>query len=94
MLFSNFSRRIAIAAAALIFGWATPHFARAQSNHEPAVKNIVLVHGAWADGSCWSKVIRLLEAKGFHVVAVQNPLTSLADDVAATQRFVTALPGA
>jgi pimeloyl-ACP methyl ester carboxylesterase len=55
----------------------------AQTNSPQGVKNIVLVHGAWADGSCWSKVIALLEAKGFHVVAVQNPLTSLADDVAA-----------
>jgi pimeloyl-ACP methyl ester carboxylesterase len=52
------------------------------------VKNIVLVHGAFADGSSWSKVIPLLEAKGYHVVAVQNPLTSLADDVAATKRIL------
>jgi len=44
-------------------------------------RNIVIVHGAWADGSSWSKVIPLLQAKGLHVVAVQNPLTSLADDV-------------
>ena len=55
---------------------------------QTVVKNIVLVHGAWADGSCWSKVIPLLEAKGLHVVAVQNPLTSLADDVAATKRAI------
>ena len=47
--------------------------------------SIVLVHGAWADGSSWSKMIPLLQAKGLHVVAVQNPLTSLADDVAATR---------
>jgi hypothetical protein len=38
------------------------------------IKNIVLVHGAWADGSSWSKVIPLLLAKGLHAVAVQNPL--------------------
>ena len=50
------------------------------------IKNVVLVHGAWADGSSWSKVIPLLEARGMHVVAVQSPLTSLADDVAATKR--------
>jgi pimeloyl-ACP methyl ester carboxylesterase len=50
------------------------------------VKNIVLVHGAFADGSSWAKIIPLLEAKGYHVTAVQNPLTSLADDVAATKR--------
>ncbi|WP_241654381.1 alpha/beta fold hydrolase [Granulicella sibirica] len=59
----------------------------------PAVHNIVLVHGAWADGSSWSKLIPLLEAKGLHVVCVQNPLTSLADDVAATKRAIDAQDG-
>jgi len=44
--------------------------------------NIVLVHGAWADGSSWSAVIERLQAAGHHVVAPQFPLTSLADDVA------------
>lgn len=44
--------------------------------------NIVLVHGAWADGSCWSGVIEQLQADGYHVTAPQFPLTSLADDVA------------
>jgi pimeloyl-ACP methyl ester carboxylesterase len=54
---------------------------------------IVLVHGAFADGSSWNKVIPILEAKGYKVVAVQNPLSSLADDVAATQRVVDAQTG-
>jgi pimeloyl-ACP methyl ester carboxylesterase len=44
--------------------------------------NIVLVHGAWADGSCWSGVIERLQADGFRVTAPQFPLTSLADDLA------------
>src|ERR1700730_3988780 len=44
--------------------------------------NIVLVHGAWADGSSWSSVIEQLQAKGYHVTAPQFPLTSLANDVA------------
>jgi pimeloyl-ACP methyl ester carboxylesterase len=44
--------------------------------------NIVLVHGAWADGSCWSGVIARLQAEGFRVTAPQFPLTSVADDVA------------
>jgi pimeloyl-ACP methyl ester carboxylesterase len=57
------------------------------------VKNIVLVHGAFADGTSWSKIIPLLEAKGYHVVAVQNPLTSLADDVAATKRIIALQDG-
>lgn len=53
----------------------------------------VLVHGAWADGSSWRRVIRLLLEKGIDVVAVQNPTTSLADDVAATQRVLDAIGG-
>lgn len=57
------------------------------------VKNIVLVHGAFADGSSWAKVIPLLQAKGFNVVAVQNPLSSLADDVAATKRAIALQDG-
>jgi pimeloyl-ACP methyl ester carboxylesterase len=57
------------------------------------VKNIVLVHGAWADGSSWSKIIPLLEAKGLHAVAVHNPLSSIADDVASTGRMVDAQDG-
>jgi pimeloyl-ACP methyl ester carboxylesterase len=57
------------------------------------VKNVVLIHGAFADGSSWSKVIPLLEAKGLHVVAVQNPLTSLADDVAAAKRAIALQDG-
>ncbi|BCJ70354.1 alpha/beta fold hydrolase [Polymorphospora rubra] len=44
--------------------------------------NIVLVHGAWADGSCWSGVVELLQADGYQVTAPQFPLTSTADDVA------------
>jgi pimeloyl-ACP methyl ester carboxylesterase len=60
---------------------------QAQAQHEP-VKNIVLVHGAFADGTSWGKVIPILEIRGFHVVAVQNPLTSLSDDVNATRRII------
>ena len=59
----------------------------------PAIKNIVLVHGAFADGSSWAKVITILQAKGYHVTAVQNPLTSLADDVAATNRALAQQDG-
>ena len=59
----------------------------------PQAKNIVLVHGAWANGSSWSKIIPLLQAKGLHVVAVHNPLTSIADDVAATNRIINAQDG-
>ena len=54
-------------------------------------KTIVLVHGAFADGSSWSKVIPLLLAKDLNVVAVQNPTTSLADDVAAVNRALESI---
>jgi pimeloyl-ACP methyl ester carboxylesterase len=57
------------------------------------VKNIVLVHGAFADGSSWAKVIPILQAQGYNVTAVQNPLTSFADDVAATQRALALQDG-
>jgi pimeloyl-ACP methyl ester carboxylesterase len=74
----------------------TPMFYRetaGQTKSPERVRNIVIVHGAWADGSSWCKVIPLLQAKGLHVVAVQNPLTSLADDVAATKRAITLQDG-
>lgn len=54
---------------------------------------VVLVHGAWADGSSWRRVIPLLQAEGVAVVAVQNPTTSLADDVAATRRILAGIEG-
>jgi pimeloyl-ACP methyl ester carboxylesterase len=65
----------------------------AQANSPQPIRNVVIVHGAWDDGSSWSKVIPLLQAKGLHVVAVQNPLTSLADDVAATRRAIALQDG-
>ncbi|GAB4043166.1 alpha/beta fold hydrolase [Spirosoma jeollabukense] len=58
-----------------------------------AVKNIVLVHGAFADGSSWTKIIPLLEAKGYKVTAIQNPLTSLKEDVAAAKRAIALQDG-
>jgi pimeloyl-ACP methyl ester carboxylesterase len=53
-----------------------------------AIGTVVLVHGAFADGSCWAKVIPLLTKRGLKALAVQNPLSSLADDVTATHRVV------
>ncbi|MBO9560706.1 MAG: alpha/beta hydrolase [Caulobacter sp.] len=57
------------------------------------VRNVVLVHGAWADGSCWADVVVRLQAAGYSVTVVQNPLTSLADDVAATRRALALQDG-
>ena len=64
------------------FGGAT----MAQGGSAGAAKNVVLVHGAFADDSSWSKIVPLLKAKGFRVTTAGNPLTSFADDVAATKR--------
>jgi pimeloyl-ACP methyl ester carboxylesterase len=58
-----------------------------------SVKNVVLVHGAFADGSSWAKVIPLLQARGLNVIAVQNPLSSLAADVAITKRAIATANG-
>lgn len=58
-----------------------------------AARNVVLVHGAYADGSCWSEVIGRLQLAGLKATAVQNPLTSLADDVAATRRILALQDG-
>lgn len=55
--------------------------------------SVMLVHGAWADGSCWSKVIPLLQAQGLNVTAAQIPLTSLADDIAVTRRLLSVQTG-
>jgi pimeloyl-ACP methyl ester carboxylesterase len=55
--------------------------------------NIVLVHGAWADGSSWSKVIKLLAADGIRAVAVPLPLTSFREDLAALDRALERVPG-
>ncbi|WP_416959085.1 alpha/beta fold hydrolase [Streptomyces sp. Agncl-13] len=58
-----------------------------------AVKNIVLVHGGFVDGSGWQSVHRLLTQDGYNVSVVQNPTVSLVDDVAVTQRVLDALDG-
>ena len=55
--------------------------------------NIVLVHGAWADGSSWGKVIPFLQQEGFNVTAAQIPLTSLADDIVVTRNLLAAQKG-
>lgn len=64
-----------------------------QSSDPAAATSVVLVHGAFADGSSWRKVIPLLQAAGLKVAAVQNPLTSLAEDVEFTRRIIDLQPG-
>jgi pimeloyl-ACP methyl ester carboxylesterase len=76
---------IALASLGLV-GFAEPD-ARAKA------PNVVLVHGAWADGSCWSGVISRLQRAGYHVTAVQLGLESFEDDVARTRAVLAAQPG-
>jgi pimeloyl-ACP methyl ester carboxylesterase len=85
-LFRRFVEFSQFLAAALFTTALASHDSTAAAT--PAVRNVVLVHGAFVDGSSWRPVIVRLQRMGYHVTAVQNPLTSLADDVAATQRVL------
>lgn len=68
-------------------------FISGASQADDTTPSVVIVHGAFADGSDWAKVVPLLQAEGLAVTVVQNPLTSLADDVAATRRALDNQPG-
>jgi pimeloyl-ACP methyl ester carboxylesterase len=81
--------RLATAATAL----AVAAGAFAATAPAPATKNVVLVHGAFADGSGWIAVLKILEKDGFKVGVAQPPETSLEDDVAATNRTIDAMGG-
>src|SRR5260221_13344431 len=59
----------------------------------PIVRNVVLVHGLFADGSSWSEVIARLQASGLNVTAVQNPLTTLPEAVASAERVLARQDG-
>ena len=81
-------------ALCLIAGVAASVPAHAQTTAVPVqAHNVVLVHGAWADGSSWNRVIPILQAAGLHVTAVQNPLTSLADGDAEVRRVLALQDG-
>src|SRR5260221_3362581 len=81
--FFSGSLRALLAAGALIFSSV---LLTMKVSAQDAVKNIVIVHGAFADGSGWQGVFKILTAKGYNVTIVQNPLTGLEDDVAAVNR--------
>lgn len=74
--------RLCMSALALIMFTEISDPANAQ------VKNIVLIHGAFADGSGWEKIYEILKAKGYNVNIIGNPDTGVPDDVAATQRVL------
>src|SRR3954465_8533858 len=84
----NFPSGLAAGAAVSLF----PHLVRAQT--AIGARNVVLVHGLFADGSCWSEVIARLQAAGLNATAVQNPLTALDAAVASTQRVLARQDGA
>ncbi|QSI30862.1 alpha/beta fold hydrolase [Variovorax sp. RKNM96] len=86
----SFSTAIVAGAAASIFSSPASF---AQTRAASGARNVVLVHGAYADGSCWSDVIGRLQAAGLKATAVQNPLSSLADDAEATRRILALQDG-
>jgi pimeloyl-ACP methyl ester carboxylesterase len=80
--------------AVLVTFLATPLGSAPLLDHVPVVKpTIVLVHGAFADAAGWQPVISLLQEEGYRVVAVENPLESLAGDVETTKRLIDAQTG-
>lgn len=84
--------RISLAAAVFTLLCASAAFAQAPS--PGGVRNVVVVHGALADGSGWKAVADILTRDGYNVTIVQEPLTTLAEDVAATQRVLDQQDGA
>src|ERR1700704_4720109 len=81
----------------IVLGMVSAMLFTAQALAQPArpveARNVVLIHGAWADGSSWAEVISRLQPAGLKVTAVQNPLTTLADSVAATRRALALQDG-
>jgi pimeloyl-ACP methyl ester carboxylesterase len=82
---------VALPVVAIMFGMVKEFMA--QTNASTLVKNIVLVHGAFVDGSGWEGVYKTLTKDGYTVAIVQNPTISLADDVAVTKRAIAAHNG-
>ncbi|MBY3321531.1 alpha/beta fold hydrolase [Rhizobium laguerreae] len=89
----NIFHKAAFAAATFVAAVSFAGVSSAADQAPVKAYNVVLVHGAYADGSSWSKVIPLLQKAGLRVTSVQNPLTSFADDVAATKRALALQDG-
>jgi pimeloyl-ACP methyl ester carboxylesterase len=85
--------RRTFSAALVAAAWAIPGRGMAAVSSPVKARNIVLLHGLFADGSCWSEVIPRLQAAGLNVTSVQNPLTTLPDAVAAVQRVLARQDG-
>ena len=84
----TFSTALAGAAASLISTRGM-----AANATQPMARNVVLVHGLFADGSCWSEVIARLQTGGLNVTSVQNPLTTLPEAVASAERVLARQDG-
>jgi pimeloyl-ACP methyl ester carboxylesterase len=83
----TFSTAVAAGAVASLFT------SRAMAAGAPAARNVVFVHGLFADGSCWTDVIARLQARGLNATSVQNPLTTLPEAVAAAERVLARQDG-
>jgi pimeloyl-ACP methyl ester carboxylesterase len=89
----TFASCLALGTAASLLPWLARAQATPPAGTATRARNIVLVHGLFADGSSWSEVIPRLQAKGLNVTSVQNPLTTLAEAVAETQRVLARQDG-
>src|SRR6202000_2464690 len=83
--------RLSLALPAALLAFSASVTLAAPAAH--SVHNVVLVHGAFADGSGWSAVAKILRKDGFKVAVAQPPETSLEDDVAATNRAIDSMDG-
>ena len=81
-----------VSVGALLFGFG--EVAMLQTSQPGNVRNVVLVHGGWVDGSGWEGVYKALKKSGYAVTIVQEATTSLADDVATTKRAIASQNGA
>jgi pimeloyl-ACP methyl ester carboxylesterase len=88
----SFAAAVTLGGAAALFG-ANAATASPPSDPMPRARNVVLVHGAYADGSCWSDVIPYLQARGLNVASVQNPLRTLDEDCEFARRTLALMDG-
>jgi pimeloyl-ACP methyl ester carboxylesterase len=96
-MFSWKRRALSALVSAVVFSsgaaWSAPAGPELASPASTHSRTVVLVHGFFADAGCWSEVIRILQATGIKVVAVENPLSSLTADAEAARRVIDAQPG-
>ena len=88
----SFAAAVTLGSAAALFG-AQQASAAPPPDAMPRARNVVLVHGAYADGSCWSDVIPYLQARGLNVASVQNPLRTLDEDCEFARRTLALMDG-